>query len=312
MQNITLEEIAVKPTKGLYNDRYILDKIGNDDKIVIHVTGETRPVRDFHINVKEASGDTLGFYQFEYVLGGCGYIEIEGEKYTIGAGDFYFINKSYFRTIRSDVQDPLNKLFITAKGSFIDALISCYDISTPIVIAKLDAEKYFREILKILADAESYTVYVRNAIGIEIAKIIQMIHTECSATNKQQLFRCNAEDIMRYIDSNLSNKFTVNDIADNFFICVTHMTNIFKKKYNITPMKYAQLKRIELAKHYLLNTEVPISALHDIIGLSDAKYFSKLFRQQTGMTPREFRDSQKETIIKGLPEIAPAPRANDD
>lgn len=290
----------MKFTRGLFNDRYMLDKSGNDANITIHVAGETRPCRNFEVNVANTSEPTLGFYQFEYILSGSGYIEIEGEKYIIGAGDFYFINKSHFRTIRSDVQDPLNKLFVTAKGSFIDALISCYDINAPVVIAKLDAEKYFREILNILQNADSYTVYVRNAIGIEIAKIIQMIHTEYLSANKQQFSHCSAEDIMRYIDSNLSNKFTVDDIADNFFICVTHMTNIFKKKYNITPMKYARLKRIELAKYYLQNTEVPISSLHDIIGLSDVKYFSKLFKQQTGMTPREFRNQFSENPLKEI------------
>lgn len=280
----------MQPTRGLYNDRYLLDKVGSNAHIAIHCAGETRPCRDFNVNVTVANNDTLGFYQFEYITDGCGYIEIEGKKHTVGKGDFYFINKSYFRVIRSDERNPLQKLFVTAKGSFIDALISCYKISNPCIVAKLDGEKYFREILRILADADSFTIDVRNAIGIEITKMIQMIHTKCLSSESQQLHHCNAESIMRYIDSNLSDKFTVQDIADNFFICVTHMTNIFRKKYNITPMKYAQLKRIELAKHYLLKTEVPISTLHDMIGFSDSKYFSKLFKQQTGMTPREFRN----------------------
>ena len=57
----------------------------------------------------------------------------------------------------------------------------------------------------------------------------------------------------------------------------------------MTPMKYAQGRKIVLAKHYLQSTDIPISNLSNILCFADAKYFSNVFKSYMGISPKEFR-----------------------
>ncbi len=48
--------------------------------------------------------------------------------------------------------------------------------------------------------------------------------------------------------------------------------------------------RLELARHYLLNSELAISAIAERLHFTDSAAFSNFFKHQTGLTPRGFRN----------------------
>jgi two-component system response regulator YesN len=48
--------------------------------------------------------------------------------------------------------------------------------------------------------------------------------------------------------------------------------------------------RIDHAKHYLLQTDIPIKELSTKVGYSDSNYFSKLFKKTTGYTPTDYKE----------------------
>ena len=39
----------------------------------------------------------------------------------------------------------------------------------------------------------------------------------------------------------------------------------------------------------LITTDLPVSEISAAVGILDNSYFSRIFRKQTGMTPREYR-----------------------
>jgi two-component system response regulator YesN len=57
--------------------------------------------------------------------------------------------------------------------------------------------------------------------------------------------------------------------------------------------EYLRYLRIEKAKDYLLKTHKSIQWISEQAGYMDEKYFSRVFRQQTNMTPSDFRQKQR-------------------
>ena len=55
---------------------------------------------------------------------------------------------------------------------------------------------------------------------------------------------------------------------------------------------YVRHCRIERAKEYLAQTDQPIYWVANNTGYLDEKYFSHVFKEQTGMLPTEFRRSK--------------------
>ena len=52
-------------------------------------------------------------------------------------------------------------------------------------------------------------------------------------------------------------------------------------------------RRINAAKRMLMQSNLPISAVAEAVGISDYNYFSKVFRSITGTTPTAFRKDSR-------------------
>ena len=64
----------------------------------------------------------------------------------------------------------------------------------------------------------------------------------------------------------------------------------FKHATGMTPIRYLQRTKIEAAKKMLENTEKGLLEVMLATGYNDMKNFRQLFKDQTGMTPKAYRD----------------------
>ncbi len=75
-----------------------------------------------------------------------------------------------------------------------------------------------------------------------------------------------------------------------------YFRRLFKEVYGITPIIYLQGKRIDRARTLLESGYYRIYEVAGLSGFNDAKYFSTVFRQETGMTPKEYAASVRGTV----------------
>lgn len=69
----------------------------------------------------------------------------------------------------------------------------------------------------------------------------------------------------------------------------SYFSQCFKQLTGKSFNEYVRHIRIERAKEYLTHTQKPIGWIAEHTGYLDEKYFSRLFREQTGMLPSEYR-----------------------
>lgn len=84
---------------------------------------------------------------------------------------------------------------------------------------------------------------------------------------------------------------TVEDAAGEMSISASYLSRIFKSETGYTFNDYLTNYRIKKALELLKNPDVKIYEAADLVGYSDARYFSQIFHKFTGLTPREFRNS---------------------
>ena len=63
----------------------------------------------------------------------------------------------------------------------------------------------------------------------------------------------------------------------------------FREYAGMSPTKYRNHIRINIAKSDLLNTNMKIKEIAEKVGFDDAFYFSRIFRNITGMSPNKFK-----------------------
>ncbi len=96
-------------------------------------------------------------------------------------------------------------------------------------------------------------------------------------------------DAVHYIDNHLDRKISLLEISQHANINDSHLSRQFKKETGKTVTEYINEKKILRAKYYLENTNHSITEVSVMCGFENHNYFSKIFKEKTGYTPREYQ-----------------------
>ncbi len=65
--------------------------------------------------------------------------------------------------------------------------------------------------------------------------------------------------------------------------------NIIKRAYDCTPAEFIKNRRLKYACELLQTTNNSVSKIAIMCGIEDYNYFSKIFKKELGIAPREYR-----------------------
>lgn len=89
-------------------------------------------------------------------------------------------------------------------------------------------------------------------------------------------------------------------VAEQLNFSKAYVSRVFREQIDCTLVLFLQKLRVEHACRLLSETDLPVKAVAQAVGYSDAQYFSKLFRRVAGHYPTEYRAQHlKEDIYAG-------------
>ncbi|MBQ2932002.1 MAG: helix-turn-helix transcriptional regulator, partial [Clostridia bacterium] len=84
---------------------------------------------------------------------------------------------------------------------------------------------------------------------------------------------------------NLHNPLPNKLLAKQLHMQTNHFIRYFKERLGQTPQKYIMAKRMDFAKHLLLDDELTLAEIADRTGFCDSAHFSKNFKTFYSMAP---------------------------
>lgn len=97
--------------------------------------------------------------------------------------------------------------------------------------------------------------------------------------------------INEYINNHIGDELSVDLLCKAFFISKTKLYKLSLKNYNMGISDYIRHQRIKFAKKLLRNTEDSVASIGLRVGIKDANYFIRIFKQIEGITPLQYRKS---------------------
>jgi len=97
------------------------------------------------------------------------------------------------------------------------------------------------------------------------------------------------EAARRYIEAHYAGAFELDRCAEEACLSRSHFCYRFARQYGIPPLEYAMRLRLHRAANLLGNPELAIYQVAEMVGYTDALYFSRVFRKRYGMSPRAYR-----------------------
>lgn len=113
----------------------------------------------------------------------------------------------------------------------------------------------------------------------------------------QVIRRSDVEKVKRateIISKDLNQNYSVDYLAKEVGTNVNKLQESFKYMFNLTVNKYVQQVKLEAAKDLLVNSDHNVSQIVSMIGLNNRSYFSKIFKNRYGVSPKYFLQQKKE------------------
>ena len=104
-----------------------------------------------------------------------------------------------------------------------------------------------------------------------------------------------AARLEQYLEEHFSEDVTLEDLASWFDLAPAYCSRLVKAAAGDNFSRLLLKKRIQKTKEMLKRTELHIYEIAKLAGYEDVKYFNRVFKKETGMTPIQYRRSLKKS-----------------
>lgn len=100
--------------------------------------------------------------------------------------------------------------------------------------------------------------------------------------------------IISYINGHLSDEITLNQLADEFHINASYLSQLFKNETGMNYYTYLNQQRINRSKILLETTRKSIAQIALEAGFNDYRVFTKAFKRHENITPSSYRNKKRQ------------------
>ena len=286
----------IEKTLWLKDDRQIINT--TDYEIFYNYT-------DRPIFVKEHTHD---FYEALIFLSGKVDYVVEGKHYMLRPGDIILTNTLELHKPIINEGKAYERYVVWIHPNFIKKLselnnsnlnvLDCFDSSSKNHYNLLRPDSNtFIAITAVLNNLLETTARNKQNIGDDIldkcylteflvllnqAYLSTTIVPDTNVISDQKI-----NDIIYYINQNLCEQLSLDDLAKKFYISKFYLSRLFKEITGLTLHQYILKKRLAQAKFFMLNGQSPYNAAIEV-GFNNYSHFSKCFKDNFSITPSDF------------------------
>lgn len=245
------------------------------------------------------------FYELIYVIRGSAVHIINEERHKACMGDLFFLNYDTVHTLE-DMSENYKMIVVSFLPEILDeSLENCQDAGDMLlfllnqqVFEKKDSAGYivlhacagqFESVLKEMYEEftnkrELGRFIIKNLLSVVLGRIYRMTVKEGEADLGDSL-----ASVRGYLDQNYTGQIKLKELAKIALLSPAYLSARFKIRYGQSISDYVNSKRIERACFLIRTTDLPVSEIMKSSGFNDGKFFYKSFKNNTGMTPGEYR-----------------------
>ena len=254
--------------------------LDNKAKRYLPIFAMTAGDAEFQTPVKRVKG--APFHHIFYVVSGEGVLETPEGDFRLKAGQAIFMRKG-IPTHYYAVGEAFSTAWVTFVGKGAEDILTYYGAKNFAFLNDEDVLTRITGIIKMLDRGSTPDQVSQKTYGL-VTYFFDKLKQD-NTSNK--LLRAK-----EYVDKNYFRDISVSDIAEHVGISESMIYRIFKEQGNTSPVEYIRHVRIFNAEKMLLNeNKLSISEVAQACGFSDIAYFCKVFKSETGITPKKYQNT---------------------
>ncbi len=243
----------------------------------------------YHFNWN--NGRVLQEYQVNYITEGEGLMETREGSYHIREGSVIMLKPNVWHRYRPLKNTGWTEHYVGFMGASASAMMMSAALlrDTPVVQVG-----FHENIIRIIQDIENLVKterpgYQQISSGLLIQLLGHIISLKKNENFRHGQVEKSIQKACLIIREHPSDNLKIEELAEQVNLNYSIFRKAFKRYTGLSPMQYHSTLRLKQATHLLTNTDMSIKEISFDLGFCSVFYFSKLFKEKTGMTPGEFR-----------------------
>jgi AraC-like DNA-binding protein len=242
-------------------------------------------------------GRILDEYQVIYISKGEGIFEsINCGEVIIKEGTILFLFPGEWHRFKPNQKTGWDEFWVGCKGAILENIVQQHFITKENAVLEIGLYENIVQLFTIIIEK---TKEERTGYQPLLAGIVLHLLGEIHSITKQQRFE--AQDITESIinkariifRTNIEQDISMEKVAAELNVSYAWFRKAFKTYTGIAPNQYLLQLKIEKAKLLLTDNTKSIKEISFTLNFESAFYFSKLFKEKTGVSPELFRKNME-------------------
>ena len=230
-------------------------------------------------------------YQLLYVAAGCVHFRFFGKEHILTSGNMVLFKPGEVQYYSFYKNDRPETYWVHFTGSDVEEILRHYELLLPesyFYAGKgADYQWLFGEMIRELQLKRSNYEELMNMLLRHIFLLANRYIKDRARMGSQLLDEI--ERAARYFNESYNKDIIIEDYARTRHMSPCWFIGSFKKIMKVTPMQYILSLRIANAMQLLAETDSNVSEASRAVGYEDARYFSRVFKRHTGISPNEYK-----------------------
>jgi AraC family transcriptional regulator, arabinose operon regulatory protein len=273
----------------ILNDQKVLQCESDDFCHELHITDiGYYPTANFHGKERPIGCDQ---YVLIYCEKGKGSYEIKNEKYKVVPNQFFILPANTPHKYAADLEEPWSIYWVHFNGrkaSFFYDQLSKSDNSPKNVINNTTRKIIFEDILLHLELSNNFdNIIYGNCFLYSYLASFQSTEIKISSNENDVIQQC-----IQLMKQNLDKNLKLADFSRILNISASHLSATFKTRMKYSPIHLYTTYKIQRACQLLVGEPKPIKNIAFELGFEDQYHFSRVFKNEMGLSPKLFRNKQ--------------------
>ena len=268
--------------------QYNLEKTGylKEDFRLFHINDQTKKDFSYHYH---------DFHKIIVFISGKVTYHIEGKAYHLKPRDILRVSQGAIHKPEIDPSVPYERYIFWIRDDLsCQELNTCFQKANDRSFNLVRADSALQERLKDLLPEIEQTLQnkhfgdtvLRNALFTQFMIYINRIFLRTSSSPDKKTYSSDTqvEQLLKYINRNLSENLSIDQLANRFFFSKYHMMRKFKNETGYTIHNYITSKRLLMARS-LINQGMPVMKAAQASGFHDYTTFVRAYKKQFGKAP---------------------------
>lgn len=235
-------------------------------------------------------------YIIHYIMDGKGIYQVGEKKYKLSKGQGFLIEPEELTFYQADQEEPWSYLWVGVGGTGAKKFIQDIGLNSQQRIFRCaDGEKLNEIVMDMMKHTRSTVsdLYYLQGKLYELFSVLtaDVVIEELMEENKENRY---IQEAVTYIRNHYAAGLTVEELAGYLGVNRSYFYTLFKNKLQLSPKEFLTKFRISRAREQLILTEESVENIAVACGYHSTLVFTKNFKQETGMTPTEFRKTNRQ------------------